>query len=1497
MISSQRVLPLCVLLSLSACQCTTNPDVDPLSIIVEPATLSLVAGGEAGALTAHRVNGEDVTALVTWTSENDAIAKVEGGRVSGLALGTLTITAQLDQYSAGAGVDVSQACADGIRNGAETDVDCGGPECADCAPGRLCNVGNDCTTNVCASGVCTSPASCSDRIRNGSESGVDCGGHQCPACGTGETCSGNLDCASQNCVNGQCVAASCTDGIKNGGETATDCGGLDCPGCGTGLGCGTGDDCVSHVCMNFVCQAATCFDGVQNGDETGQDCGGSHCGACSAGGGCQQPSDCVDRVCTNGVCQPGSCTDGVLNGSETDLDCGGSCPGCQTGGGCNGANDCNSGVCSMNICLAPTCSDGVKNGQETGLDCGGPACGACTSGQGCSTGTDCLSQVCLNGVCQVPTCSDGAKNGQETGTDCGGAVCPACGNGETCVGPLDCGSRVCTGGVCQSPTCSDSVKNGAETDVDCGGGTCPVCPNGGGCTSGSDCGSGVCANGSCVIPSCTDGVKNGTETGLDCGGPDCGNCGTGQGCSTATDCTSGVCTGGLCQAATCSDGVKNGQETDIDCGGGTCTGCGIGLVCQRNSDCASGNCVSGSCGPVIQTGLTVTPATVNVPLGRTQAFIANAVMSDGTSVDVTAAATWTTGDSTYATISQTGLLQSVAQGGTDVRAVSGGFSAVANVTIIGPALDRIDVTPIGVRLPMGLVQAYEATGTFSDGSLGDVTALVTWESSSASVASISAGGIATGLSQGSTTISASAQGIIGTTALEVTDVYVTAISVTPASGRLPVGVRAAYVATALLSDGTARDVTQQARWDSSDNGVAQVSTTSPTRGLVTPLTAGTTNISATLIGNTGVGVLTVINATLNLIQVFPADETVPRGFELQYGAVGLYSDGNAYDLTLSATWSSTASSVASVSNTFPDQGVVSTLTAGNTMIQASFSGQTGATSLRVTNAALSSLSITPALLTLPIGAPRQYRATGVFDDGTARDVTSLVRWSSSNLGVASISNAVNSRGLLMTIGAGNATITATLGTQTATSALRVTNATFEQLSVAPPTPRIGIQGVASFTATAVYNDGTAIDVTELCAWTSSSPNIASVRNDTGYRGVAVGLQPGLSNIRATFGANSATSKLTVTSAMLLTIYISPAVVRTGIGIHVQFQASGFWADGTTADLTRVATWTSSLNSVAVVSNAANSEGLATTRGQGVTTVRASWAGESDDTTLTVTNASLTSIAVTPSTTITGIGLEVPYRAVATFSDGTKFDVTTGAAWTSSSTSVASVSGAAGSVGVATALSGGTTTITARMGAVSGTATLNVSSAALTGVTVTPPTGIIPVAYWRQYTATAVFADGLQVDVTRQASWTSSNPLIAHAGNGGMYGGRVTGIAPGTSTVLARFGGFGATATATVKLMTLTLVVVTPDNATTPVGVPIQLTATGTFTDGTTTITLDITLQVGWKVSPKKGGTVSNTDGSRGVVTMYSSGDSALIHAVIPDPNNTAGDAHTKVNSP
>lgn len=956
----------------------------------------------------------------------------------------------------------------------------------------------------------------------------------------------------------------------------------------------------------------------------------------------------------------------------------------------------------------------------------------------------------------------------------------------------------------------------------------------------------------------------------------------------------GVCLAQVCQAPSCTDGIRNGGETATDCGGPTCTACGQGLFCLVNADCLSGNCDGGACGPVIITSIAVTPGFTVVPAGRTYGFTAVATFSDGTTQDITVSAAWTSTDSTLARISATGLLEALTVGSTTVEAAYAGQSAAATVNITNAALDRLEVTPLNVSLPIGMLQAYRATGTFSDGNTADFTGSVTWSSSSAAVASVSSAGLATALTAGTTQITATLGGVSGSAALEVSTVSITSISVAPARLTLPIGVRTAYVATALLSDGSARDITTAVSWSSSTPAIASVSLLNA--GLVTAQSVGTTAITATLGSISGSGALNVINATLTGIQVFPANETLPRGFEVHYAAVGLYSDGNAYDLTLTASWSSSVATVATVQNLFPYEGVVRTLDVGTTQVRATLGALTGSTSLTVNAATLTSLSITPAAQTLPIGAPRQYVATGVFSDGLARDVTTLVQWRSSNVTVATISNFPGSHGALMSVGAGNAVIRATQGGLVSEGQLRVTAASFESLSLSPPAARIGLQGVVPFQATAIYTDGTAIDVTELSGWTSSNAAVASVRNDTGFRGVTIGLNSGDVTITATFDGHPGSATLSVSNANLSDLFISPAVVRTGIGIDVQFSVSGIWTDGTTADLTRVATWTSSANAVAVISNAIGSQGLATTLSAGVTTIGAAWAGSTDSTTLTVTNATLSSLAVTPATLTTGIGVQVPYRALATFSDGTTFDVTTVTAWSSSNSAVASVSGASGTVGVATALTGGTTTITAQLRAVSGTAALTVSSAALTGLTVTPATGLIPVGYWRRYTATAQYADGLVIDVTAQATWTTGTPAVAAGGNGTIYGGRVTGLSPGSSSVIARFAGQGGTAAATVLAMRLADLIITPVNASTPVGVPIQLTATGVFVAGNITIQLDITLQVGWKVAPKKNGTVSNTDGSRGVVTMYDASSAANILAHASD-GNTSMTGNTKVYAP
>ena len=521
------------------------------------------------------------------------------------------------------GICQAPTCNDTVRNGTETDLDCGGGSCPACANGLACvnNQGaRDCVSGVCTNNVCQGPG-CLDSVKNGTETDVDCGGAVCGSCGNGLRCSVASDCASGVCSgngnNRVCQVPTCNDGVRNGAETATDCGGGTCGPCANGQACANGfgvRDCASGVCTNSVCQNPTCNDGVKNANETAVDCGGGgalNCGPCANGLACvnnQGARDCQSGVCTGNICRAPACNDSVKNGAETATDCGGGvCPTCANGQACvtgAGLRDCVSGVCTANICQAPTCFDGVQNGNEVGIDCRGVCNNLCPDGRRCLAANDCVSGVCNNNICGVASCNDGVKNGVETGVDCGGGACPKCGNNIGCVnGPQDCVSLNCINGLCAAPTCVDVLKNGAETATDCGGGTCPGCANGLACVNGQgarDCLSGVCTNALCQIPNCADGVRNGGEVGIDCRGPCPALCGTGLRCDGPADCVSGVCTGNICQAATCNDGVKNAAETGIDCGGGTCGPCADGLACatgQGARDCINGVCTNNICQP------------------------------------------------------------------------------------------------------------------------------------------------------------------------------------------------------------------------------------------------------------------------------------------------------------------------------------------------------------------------------------------------------------------------------------------------------------------------------------------------------------------------------------------------------------------------------------------------------------------------------------------------------------------------------------------------------------------------------------------------------------------------------------------------------------------------------------------------------------------------------------------------------------------------------------
>jgi len=112
-----------------------------------------------------------------------------------------------------AGVDAAKpiadaappSCTDAIKNGSESDVDCGGACAVKCADAKDCSVAADCASSVCTASKCAAP-DCMDTVKNGSESDVDCGGTCATKCAFGKACA-----VAADCVNGVCAGALCAE--------------------------------------------------------------------------------------------------------------------------------------------------------------------------------------------------------------------------------------------------------------------------------------------------------------------------------------------------------------------------------------------------------------------------------------------------------------------------------------------------------------------------------------------------------------------------------------------------------------------------------------------------------------------------------------------------------------------------------------------------------------------------------------------------------------------------------------------------------------------------------------------------------------------------------------------------------------------------------------------------------------------------------------------------------------------------------------------------------------------------------------------------------------------------------------------------------------------------------------------------------------------------------------------------------------------------------------
>ncbi len=837
------------------------------------------------------------------------------------------------------------------------------------------------------------------------------------------------------------------------------------------------------------------------------------------------------------------------------------------------------------------------------------------------------------------------------------------------------------------------------------------------------------------------------------------------------------------------------------------------------------------------------------------------------------------------------------------------------------------------------------------------------------------------------------------------------IELQPNSATRVVGGFVNYTATGHRSDGSTVLLTQRLVYTSSDPTVADAPNADPNRGHVDAVGEGTATISATEpdsgLSTTSTGddaslrvdplptatasptptVTSTAPTTtptptpsrtvtptpvLQNITLAPDHATRQVNDVQNYTATGHYSDGSTKNLTQQVTYSSSDPSVAVATNLDGNRGRVEIVGPGMATISAVEPG-TGASSdpggngeitvpppptvtatatptvtstgptptltptpTRTTTPTpvLVNITLAPATATRQVNQTQNFTATGHYSDGSTKNLTQQVTYTSSDPSVAVATNQDSNRGLVEIVGPGMATISAvepgtgassdpdgnavitvpipptptTSPTPTVTSTAPTTTPTPTPSRTATPTPVLQnitlapdhatrqVNDVQNYTATGHYSDGSTKNLTQQVTYSSSDPSVAVATNLEGNRGRVEIVGPGMATISAVepgTGASSdpggngeitvpppptvtATATPTVTGTgptptltptptrtvtptpVLVNITLAPAAATRQVNDVQNFTATGHYSDGSTKNLTQKVTYTSSDPSVAVATNLEGNRGRVEIVGPGMATISAvepgTGASSDPDGNAVITVPIPPTPTTSPTPTITGTG-PTP-----------------------------------------------TTTPTPTR-----TAT---PTPVLQNITLAPSEVTRQVNQTQNFTATGHYSDGSTKNLTQKVTYTSSDPSVAVAANLEGNRGRVEIVGPGIATISAVEPGTGAssdpdgnakitvpapptpkptgtpTATSTGPTATPTLsptqtptptpqlesLTLSPTNPKRKVGETQNFTATGHFSDGSTK---NFTQLVTYSSSDTSVAVATNQEGNRGLVQVIGPGTTTI----------------------
>jgi len=598
----------------------------------------------------------------------------------------------------------------------------------------------------------------------------------------------------------------------------------------------------------------------------------------------------------------------------------------------------------------------------------------------------------------------------------------------------------------------------------------------------------------------------------------------------------------------------------------------------------------------------------------------------------------------------------------DPAAATPGPSASPTPTPGGPAgvVVALHIAPPIRYVNPGSSATFTATADLAGGGTANYTQKAIWSSSNPDVA-LAANPAddrsrVTAVNPGVATIAATdpVSGVTSTTsgddaAFDVPGALLS-IAITPASPVLDVGAAKSLVATGTFEGGVTRNLTQQLVYTSSDPGVATAANPDGNKSNVVAVAPGTTTISAldpvtgvASADSNGNAVVTVLG-DLESITLSPLSKSKPAGQTQSYVATGHFAAGVTQNITQEVTYASSDPSVATAPNTPGNKGQILTVAPGTTTISASHpsgitttAGGNDAT-LTVTEVSpLVGITLGPTAATRSVGDFQNFTAIGHYQNGSTQNLTQKVVYASSDPSVVSAPNEAGNRGRVTMMAPGTATISATdPATQLSTTdsgadATITVLGALERITLSPAQATRAANQIVTYTAIGYFGGGTTKNLTQRVDYQSSDDDIASASNQAGNKSLVTTVAPGTVTISATDPVTGVSTTTTNDSASLTVIgalqriTLGPTNQTRGVGSVQRYTATGYFAGGTTQNLTQSVIYASSDPDVAVASNPDGDRSRVDAVGPGTAIISAthpttgvSSSDTNDDATLTVT---------------------------------------------------------------------------------------------------------------------------------------------------------------------------------------------------------------------------------------------------------------------------------------